>query len=210
MINSNGFDAGLINLSLTSKRLLKKTFDRKTIKGGFISLWSDEIRLAIESIKERAFLYSFSISTFASIRTLSEKKSKKIIGLICDSGPFMELGIKIIWNHLLNDKIINRLPKRVIYHLLGYMGLGFQFEDYLIDDLKKIPPDFPILSIRGWKDKVTPHSYIEKVFNHMAHLDLYTLDLPESGHLSGLNDSPQIYEQKVVEFLKRFSEKVLL
>ena len=74
-------------------------------------------------------------------------------------------------------------------------------ESSLHHDLNLLPENFPILSIRGWKDRMVPLKAIEGAFEGHDQLGLEILSLPGAGHLKGLKDFPGEYIPRVTKFL---------
>ncbi len=75
-------------------------------------------------------------------------------------------------------------------------------------ELERLPHQFPILSIRGWKDPLMSPSNIDKIFEPHLNLDWRKLSLPEAVHLNGLKDFPEEYSPGVLKFLKQFSTEI--
>jgi hypothetical protein len=73
-------------------------------------------------------------------------------------------------------------------------------------DLNSFPEGFPLLSIRGWRDRLIPPNDIDKVFDHHTNLNWKKLSLPEAGHLNGLRDFPSEYKPGVEDFLNQFRQ----
>ena len=97
---------------------------------------------------------------------------------------------------------IKSLPLKVLGTPLVMFVWSKTLHKDIPEDLKKLPQDFPVLSIRGWKDQLISPSHIDKIFESAKNLNWRKLSLPEATHLTGLRDFPLEYEAGLVDFLK--------
>ena len=205
LVNEFGFDAYSYQVSfhLTKRRPLD--FLPHNNRLGLKNLWTIDLLNILKKIDGPKILYSFSNPASSAIEVTSKffkEGSKEIKAIICDSGPFVDLFkcSRNLSTHYL--KIKNPLAN-LSSSLFMTFGLSPNHSANLHKDLASLPENFPILSIRGWKDELVPVKSIEKVFEPHKHIDLDTLILPEAGHLNGLKDFSSAYIPKVDLFLKK-------
>lgn len=203
-VNSLGFDAYAFQVAfhLTKRSVFDAIPGRMRL--GLKSLWTKDIETSLAEIPGKKIIYAFSNPASSAIEVVAKqfKNGKKdVTAMICDSGPFVDM-LKCSYNlgkHYYNIKnpLIN-FPASIAMSLM----LSPFHEKNLHADLNTFPEDYPILSIRGWKDELVPVKSIEKVFAPHQQLDLQSLVLPEAGHLNGLKDFSEKYKPAVSGFLQ--------
>lgn len=195
-VNAEGFDAFAFDLE---KFDLMNPPINSNLDIGLKYRYTDQIEYLLNELPGNKIVYSFSNPSAAAIEALSRRKCADIKGLICDSGPTAKL-IHSVYNLCLIEK--NYSTPRALA-MSGFMSLLWdrKLHGGLRQELEKFPENFPILSIRGWKDPLIPPEHIDAIFEPHDHLDWRKLALPEAGHLNGLRDFPKEYKLGVKNFL---------
>ncbi|MCC6276792.1 MAG: alpha/beta hydrolase [Oligoflexia bacterium] len=197
LVNELGFDAA--------------TFDLTQKFYGTQKRWSLQIDEALNYFPDRKkILFAFSGPSSSSLRSVARRFLKgmnDVVGIVCDSGPFMDAwyctrimlrDVEGLTNALLREAILavmmlrwdSRHPKPTLRAL---------------KTIKSLNPNFPILSIQGAKDQIVPPWQIQPVFAQ-AELQQYQEHvLPEAGHLNGLKVSKEAYTQIVKNFFQRWA-----
>ncbi len=203
LVNQNGYDAVGFDLSYDSRWQLKKLPASKYGNLGIRYLWADELESVLNQFAERSkIIYAFSNPCAAAIECTARREAKDIKAIICDSGPFLHMwtcSYNLISEHF---KIKNIFAKSFFTGLIRY-GWGINHEQNLKKDLQSLPDSFPVLSFRAWNDKLVPVKAIEDAFLEAPHLKLQIVNLTESGHLDGLKSEPQLYKDKLLDFLAK-------
>ena len=131
---------------------------------------------------------------------MARRDIKDVIALICDSGP----GASFVYSSykLAQEQFkLNFLPLKVLATPVIMYGWSKDKNKDVPEDLKRLPKGFPVLSIRGWKDKLISPSHIDKIFEPCKNLNWVKLALPEAGHVTGLRDFPAEYRAGLESFL---------
>lgn len=209
-VNELGFDAYVFNVNTTWKKYSYIPMSKKTKKFGLKHAIADQIEnhLNLFPNYKNKIVYSFSniaaCAMEAIARRIENKKAKDVKGMVCDSGPgmdFMSASYNLIKHQFKVTSFISRLVRTP---LVAY-GWSPQLNKDIYDDLEKFPKNFPLLSIRGWRDLlITPQS-IDEVFEPHKNLRWKKLNLPEGGHINGLRDFPSEYRPAVEDFLSQFN-----
>jgi hypothetical protein len=172
---------------------------------GLRHLYADQIEMLLNSFMQPKIVYSFSNPSHSAIKALSRRKCSDISALICDSGP----AAKNFVGSVSRLNFLQKFPGRKIQSSLSSLVMSFfwglRVEDDLHSYLEKFPQDFPILSIRGWKDPLIKPDEIDAAFDTHDQLRWSKLSLPEAAHLNGLRDFAEEYEPQVTSFLKKYS-----
>lgn len=171
---------------------------------GFKHFYADQIELLLNRINGRKIVFAFSNPSGGAIEALGRRRCVDIAGLILDSGPSGKL-MRSIGNLYSKEKIIRPAVLRWAAMPLLSLLWSPRLHSDLREDLDRFPDDFPILSIRGWKDELISPDQIDAVFEPHPNLDWRKLSLPEAGHLTGLRDFPQEYVPGVKQFLAEIS-----
>lgn len=210
LVNELGFDAFAFNLkggNFNPKDwLLKLKLPDSPIssKGelGIKNIYADQIEHMLNEVPGKKIVFSFSNLGISTIQALAQRSCNDITALICDSGPS------------------NRLPESVMNLAKEQFGISNYFlrasflplfiafwDPYLHqqvhEHLRSFPKDFPILSIRGWKDSLIPANSIDEVFDRHEQLQWEKLSLPEAEHLKGLKDFSSEYIPGLKKFLNQ-------
>ncbi len=183
----------------------KSEFISSSGEFGVRHVYADQIELLLNQFPQKKIVFSFSNPSLAAIKALAQRQCTDISALICDSGPAAKNFVRSVSQ--LNET--QKHPGHKVKSLLasGVMSLfwGLNIEQDLPGYLEKFPEEFPILSIRGWKDPLITPSDIDAAFHHHHNLHWTKLSLPEAGHLNGLRDFPNEYKPQVSQFLKKHS-----
>ncbi|NUM60256.1 MAG: hypothetical protein HUU56_16610 [Bdellovibrionaceae bacterium] len=204
LVNELGFDAFAFNL-ISTKEMLKNPLSKKNIFG-IKHIWADQIEFLLNSLPEDKILFSFSNPSSSAIESMYYRQCRDVKAMICDSGPSGKF-ITSFYNLLRYYKekgMIESLLKAVFTPIFWSQHLHKDMDTHL----KSFPKNFPILSIRGWKDKLIPPDHIDCVFEGHPQLMWRKLSLPKAGHLNGLKDFKEEYIQGVKLFLSEFATPI--
>ncbi len=164
--------------------------------------WAKQIGSALDRIPGKKILFSFSAPTASAIHAIASRRQNDVVGLIADSGPPYS-SIRPFWNYFTHQVPLRPMARGPA--ALAALALwGGEHSRMLDRDLAVIPKNFPILSIRGWKDPLVSPQMIDRVFTKHSHLHTEVLALPEGEHLNGLKDFSGTYCPRVESFLKHF------
>lgn len=202
LMNELGYDAYVFSLkdSLKEHQFLPYAFTSR--KFGMKHAIADQIEehLNLFSEYKTKIVFAFSNIAGCAIEAMARRQTRDIIALICDSGPgadFRHASYK-----LLEHQFKVSLPLRILGTPLVMLGWSKDFHKDIPEDLKKFPEGFPVLSIRGWKDKLISPSHIDQIFEPAKNIHWRKLALPEAEHLTGLRDFPSEYRSGLEDFLK--------
>ena len=208
LVNELGYDAYVFNIKDTPKEHQYLPYSPISKKLGMKHAIADQIEEHLNLFGEykTKIVFAFSNVAGCAIEAMARRPSKDIIALICDSGPgasFMFSSFKLL-EYELNVKF---LPLRIIGTPIVMFGWSKEFHKDIPKDLQKLPEGFPVLSIRGWKDKLIFPSHIDQIFEPAKNLNWIKLALPEAEHLTGLRDFPNEYRSGLVNFLLALSKE---
>lgn len=206
--NNLGYDVASFTLSVHKNFIFNKIPYDINLGWGLKHIWSQEITEVLNKIPGSKIIYSFSNPTSSALEAMALRQVRDVRALVCDGGPFYDL-LKCNWNYFTHERPVQGIFKKVAVNSIARIIWTRRHEYELYRDLKKLPDQFPVLSVRGWKDPLVPPSAIEKAFAPHKHLDLEVLNIPEGQHLDGLKNFPDIYQSKVSEFLENHSQKIL-
>ncbi len=208
-MNELGHDAYVFNLKDDFKDHYFLPYCKATKKTGLKHVLAHQIFEHLELFPEYKSKVIFAFSNISGCAIEAEARRRSILNrkdvkaFICDSGPGADF-IRSSYNLFKHQFKINSFVLRTI--LSGPFALAWspQLNKDIHSDLEKFPKDFPLLSIRGWRDLlITPES-INKIFDPHKNLKWKKLNLPEAGHVNGLRDFPTEYEPAVIDFLSDF------
>lgn len=203
LVGALGYDCIQFDVSFDRRWLLKKIPFSRSKKIGLKHLWSDEIEDVLNAVSGPKILFCFSNPSSSAIEALARRDKRDVNCVVFDSGPFLHFQ-KCTWN-LLKYHYKIPLSLRLPALAVATAGWALDHESSLKADLKKLPTDLPLLSIRGWEDLIVPIFAIEAAFNSSPHLRPEVVSLPEVGHLEGLKNAPENYKNRVESFLSRFA-----
>lgn len=202
-LNSLGYNCVVFNLKCEINNLADLPISSEFVFG-LKSVWADQIEKMLNSIPGRKIVFSFSNPSAGAIEAIGRRSASDIAGLICDGGPSAEPFISI-YNYFKKEKPQQLLPVRLLLTALSTLSVGPKFVEDIHIDLKQLPNQFRILSIRGWKDPLITPVQIDKIFEPHLQIDWRKLSLPEGDHLNGLKDFFEEYSTQVQKFLTEIS-----
>lgn len=201
-LNELGFDAFSFELAFDHNDFLKgKLPIAKNNRIGAKHIYADQIEYFLNQLPGQKIIFAFSNPSASAIEAIAGRNATDVRALIADSGPtnqFMR-GSYQLFKHELK---VPFFPLRLgLTPLLSY-GWSPHLHQDVHEHLKTFPQNFPILSIRGWKDKLIKPQYIDEIFEPHQNIDWQKLSLPECDHLKGLKQFPADYKPAVERFLK--------
>jgi hypothetical protein len=206
-VNNLGYDAVIFALKSIDVSAPKFTLFSSNRLVGIKHIWADQIEAILNFIPGKKIIFAFSNPSASAIEAIVNRHAADVTGLICDSGPSGNL-LSSMYNYFSHHDPIKWIPVRAAAAFAMTIGWSPQFHSIVHDDLKDLPKGFRILSIRGWKDNIIPAHDIDKIFEPHLNIDWQRLSLPQAGHLNGLKDYPEEYENPVAEFLKSISSGI--
>ncbi len=203
LVNELGYDAYAFNLKDSAKEHQFVPYSYVSKKFGMKHALADQIEEHLNLLPEykSKILFAFSNVSGCAIEALARRQSNDVISLICDSGPgasFMYSSYKLI-EHQFNIKF---LPLKILATPVVMFGWSKDLHKDISTDLQRLAENFPVLSIRGWKDKLISPAHIDQIFEPAKNINWRKLALPEAAHLAGLRDFPEEYRAGLVDFLK--------
>lgn len=207
-VNELGFDAFAFELEGDHTDILKGRIPLTAQKKfGAKHRYSEQIEQLLNMLPGQKIVFSFSNPCAAAFEALARRQCSDTKAMICDSGPTAKF-IPSAWNLYTHEMKVNFLPLKALLTPLLSFGWSPLLHKDIHKDLKQFPKGYPILSIRGWKDKLIPPAHIDEVFSPHKNLDWQKLSLPEGGHLNGLRDFPDEYRPTVEDFLLRHASMI--
>ncbi|MCC2680121.1 MAG: hypothetical protein K0R29_2697 [Pseudobdellovibrio sp.] len=205
LVNELGYDAYAFNLRTDFVDHYYVPYSEVSEKFGMKHALADQIEENLDELPEykKKIVFAFSNVAGSAIEVLARRKEDDVVGLICDSGPgaaFVMSSYKLVQEQLK----VKFLPFKLMATPMIMLGWSKDMHKDIPVDLKKLPDGFPVLSIRGWKDKLISASSIDKIFEPAKNIHWTKLALPEAGHLTGLRDFPHEYRAGVSGFLEGF------
>ncbi|MGZ3691174.1 MAG: hypothetical protein ACXVAX_06710 [Pseudobdellovibrio sp.] len=203
LVNELGYDAYVFNLrdDMSDHQYLPYSYVSE--KFGMKHALADQIEEHLNLLPEykTKIVFAFSNVAACAIEAMARRDEKDVIALICDSGPgaaFIYSSYKLVEQQF----HVKSLPLKLLGTPLVMLAWSSEMHKDVPADLKKFPEGFPILSIRGWKDKLISPSHIDQIFEPHKNLHWVKLALPEAGHLTGLKEYPNEYRSGLVNFLE--------
>lgn len=207
-VNKLGFDAFAFELEGDHKELLRGhlpiTTDRRF---GAKHRYAEQIEMSLNLLPGKKIIFAFSNPCASAFEAMARRHCSDITAMICDSGPTAKF-IPSAWNLYTQEMKINFLPLKLVLTPLLSLGWSPHLHKDIHQDLSRFPKNFPVLSIRGWKDKLIPPAHIDEVFEPHSQIRWEKLSLPEAGHLNGLKDFRTDYEPGVTRFLSSLGKKI--
>jgi pimeloyl-ACP methyl ester carboxylesterase len=202
LVNELGYDAYAFNLRTDFSDHYYVPYSETSEKFGMKHALADQIEDNLDELPEykTKIMFAFSNVAGSAIEVMARRHEKDIVALVCDSGPgsaFVYSSYKLAQEQLK----IKFLPFKLLATPLIMVGWSKGMNKDIPEDLRKLPEGFPVLSIRGWKDKLISPSHIDKIFEPCRNLRWTKLSLPEAGHLTGLRDFPNEYRAGLTSFL---------
>ena len=206
LITELGFDAYIFNIKDSIKDYSYFPFSAKSKKFGLKHVIADQIEMHLNLFPEfkNKIVFSFSNISACAIEAISRRikieNKNDVKAMLCDSGPGMDV-ITSSFNLMKYQFKVNSIFARTATAAIFSMGWSYQLNKDLHTDLENFPNNFPLLSIRGWRDQLISHQSIDAVFQPHTNLKWKKLNLPEAGHVNGLRDFPNEYKPAVENFL---------
>lgn len=205
-INQLGYDAYAFNLQDQMKEHYLVPFSPISHKFGMKHALADQIEKHLDLLGDykKKVMFVFSNISGAAIEVMARRPDIYFQGLICDSGPTYDF-VRSAYKLYTYAEPIKFFPIKLVAAPLFAAAWSKDLHRDIPIDLQKLRDGFPVLSIRGWKDKLISPAGIDKIFEPCKNLVWQKLSLPEAGHLTGLRDFPNEYKPAVEEFLNRIS-----
>jgi hypothetical protein len=211
-VNELGFDAYGFNLNDSAKNHYYLPYSERSHKFGMKHALADQIQDHLDLVMDRfpqrkIVVFAFSNVAGCAIEAMARKfnsnEGTQFSALVCDSGPgaqFFFSSFKLIEQQLK----VTSLPLKIIGTPLVAYGWSPSLNKDIAADLNEFPKHFPVLSIRGWKDKLIAPKHIDQIFEGAKSIQWKKLSLPLAEHLTGLRDYPDEYKPQVQNFLNDF------
>jgi len=206
LVNELGYDAYVFKLKDSLKEHQYIPYSPVSKKFGLKHALADQIEEHLNLLPQykTKIVFAFSNVAGCAIETLARRQgaeqNQDVIALICDSGPgaaFMYSSYKLIEHEM---QIKSVVLKMMTTPIVMFSWSPARHKD-IPKDLQKLPNHFPVLSIRGWKDKLISPAHIDQIFEPAKNINWRKLALPEAEHLSGLRDFAEEYRTGLVAFL---------
>ena len=202
LVNELGYDAYAFNLRDELKQHYYVPYSHVSDKFGMKHALADQIESHLDLLPEykSKIVFAFSNVAGCAIEAMARRPTNDVVALVCDSGPgaaFLYSSFKLVEHQLQ----IKSLPLKLLGTPLVMLSWSKDMHKDVPEDLKRLADGFPVLSIRGWKDKLISPAHIDKIFDSCKNLNWRKLALPEAGHLNGLRDYPAEYRSGLESFL---------
>ncbi len=202
LVNELGYDAYVFNLKDSFKEQLFIPYSHISKRFGMKHALADQIEEHLNLLTDypSKIVFAFSNVAGSAIEVVARRGVSDVVALVCDSGPgasFAYSSFKLIEQQFK----INFLPFKILGTPLVMFTWSPSLHRDIGTDLQKLPQAFPVLSIRGWKDKLISPSHIDEIFEPAKNIHWQKLALPEAGHLTGLRDFPEEYRSGLENFL---------
>jgi hypothetical protein len=214
-VESLGLKWKFVELPFIKMEFLKSPFSSGSLAStnpsgkfhfGLKSIWADRIEKCLNETPGPKIIFSFSTPSSGAIEAIARRYGNDIQALIVDGGPTGEL-FRSIYTYYKSENRFFALPVRLAMALTSAYLLDLDQKNFCHNDLNIFPADFPVLSIRGWKDEIITPRQIDLIFTPHSQLRWQKLAIPEGGHLNGLRDFPSIYTEGVKRFLSDLSAR---
>ena len=201
LMNELGFNCVRFNLKFNMTEAPQKISIIGDFKLGLRHIWADQIQDILNLVPGPKIIFSFSMPGVGAIEAIGKRNGYQILGLVCDSGPFLQI-VEATWKlYELVYKIENKFL-RALYTALSFSMWGLNFKSEVKAYFTNFPKGFRILSIRGGVDQLVPVSAIDEFFALASHCKVEILNLKEANHLEGLKKVSSIYIPRVKTFLE--------
>ena len=204
--NQLGYDAYAFNLRDKMKDHFMVPYSHISRKFGMKHALADQIEEHLDLLSDypTKIMFAFSNVAGCAIEAMARRPDIYFEGMICDSGPTSAF-VKSAYKLFTYSEPISFVPFRLAATPIFAAAWSKDFHKDVPLDLQKFREGFPVLSIRGWKDKLINAVDIDQIFEPCKNLVWQKLSLPEAEHLTGLRDFPDEYKPAVEEFLKSLS-----
>ena len=206
LVNELGFDAYVFNLKDDFKEHYGVPYSPISKKFGMKHALADQIEehLNLHDQYKTKIIFAFSNIAGCAAEVLARRPHLDCVAMICDSGPggnFIQSSYRLIGEQFK----IKFLPLRLAFTPIFALIWSKDHQKDVALDFQKLPQNFPVLSIRGWKDQLITPRDIDQIFEACPNLRWSKLALPEAGHVNGLKEFPNEYRSGVESFLKNLS-----
>ncbi len=204
-LNQNGFDVCTYPAFLHGKEHLEACFHLiKQHKKGVLEIWTEELEKQLNQLNGKKIIFSFSFPSVSALLAISKRTDIK--SLICDGGPFFDL-----WPACWRFFTYHQKTRNVFFkvYLTGRMYFAFQslfMRRKIKNRLRRVPKNFPILSLQSEKDQLVPVSSVNKFFKQVKQVHITTVLLKQSAHLEGLKKERDFYIESVLTFLRKVAK----
>jgi hypothetical protein len=202
-LNELGYDVATYSITKESRTLQKSLFSSKEYFG-MMHIWSDQVEALLNAIPGKKIVFAFSNPSASAIKAIARRNAADVTGLVCDSGPANNMYDSLI-NYFTYEEPIHFLPLKILAAAGSRLLWASEISAGVHKDLAALPKDFKILSVRGWKDKLISTHNIDQVFEPHLQIDWQKLSLPQAGHLNGLRDFKNEYQEPIKKFLASIS-----
>ena len=215
-LNELGYDVITFDLPVRSLSHIARSLPfNKNWDFGLRHVWADKIETVLGHLPEEKIIFSFSFSSAAALMAIGQRHAIDVKGWICEGGPFLQVdtGIfNLFSNEDLSPAFLKRISNMKIKKYFAKFAAaaigGFGYEKNGKSQLNYLPENFPILSIRSEKDELVKPQMIDQFFNGRSQNQNFAkLELSHAGHLLGLKQEPDIYKNRVQEFLMSVSQR---
>jgi pimeloyl-ACP methyl ester carboxylesterase len=207
-VSDLGFDSVAFTMTQPYGLSWLKSTPLSEIRLALRERWEHDITNVLNSVRGQKIVYSFSFPSAPAVGSIGLRGARDVSAWICDGGPFL-MPVRCMWNYYTHIEPVRALWLRSARVALGVTAMGmWRMEEYVHAALKKLPNDFPVLSIRSWKDPLVPIAAIDEAFAVPHMLRLESLTLPEAGHINGLQQFPEDYKPRVAQFLNRYATRM--
>lgn len=198
-LNRLGFD--VVTLSLSFPKVPRLVFSGD-FKWGLVYRWRDEINLTLNHFSGDKIVYAFSNPTAGAILAISLRRGSDIRALIADGGPTGT------WNESLmaffeHEQPLKHTWQRFLMSQIARFFINNKWEETLKEALARFPHQFPVLSIQGENDPLISPESCDRVFATHPNILYQKHIIKGCGHLNGLKDFKEEYEQFVGGFLTK-------
>jgi len=205
-----GFDCVTFNLYFNSfegpqsaAQQLSKMFRHLVgLEKDFVLQWAEQLNLILDQIPGDKVIFSLSSPSSAVASCWGLHQRTDLRAWICDCGPFLDAW-QCFRNYSRYEAHLENPPFLQAFTLLGYLLFGgLSYQKRMREWMSRLPPAFPLLSLRAGKDLLVPPSSIQKFFSPYKDLNLKVFCFEEAGHLTAIKSMPEKYRQVVVTFLQ--------
>ncbi len=200
-MNELGFNCVRFNLKFNMTMDPNKLSLIGDFKLGLRRIWADQLQDILNAVQGPKILYTFSMPGSSAIEAISKRHAYQIKGMVCDSGPFLNI-VSSTWKLYEHTYRIENKWLRALYTAISFSMWGVHFKNEMKRYFENFPPGFKILSIRGGSDQLVPPETVNAFFDLGKNCNIETLMLPGAGHLEGLKKFSAVYVPRVKSFLE--------
>lgn len=203
LVNELGFNAVAFDLIDTPKNVFKIPVTADFLFG-IRHIWAGQIEAVFNSVAGKKIVFCFSMPSACAFEAIAKRNAEDITAVVCDGGPFLNIA-KCLWNLYEHHYKIESKIVRAAFTIFSLALWGPNFTKEMTNHLNKLPLDFKVLSIRGWRDSLVPPTNIDDFFALTDQFAPEIFDLPEGRHLDGLKNFSNLYVPRVQRFITEYS-----